>query len=110
TEIKFKKSLWKAPLHVTIDIFIAKQSFDNGFEDNIKNLEDSLREKGALKTLKDKCFNFAARCTARLKSIFNLVRASFEEANLFAKDIPKEKQFLEIICARKAETLAFPVN
>jgi hypothetical protein len=41
-----------------------------------------------LKTLKDKCFNFAARCTARLKSIFNLVRASFEEANLFAKDIP----------------------
>jgi hypothetical protein len=34
-----------------------------------------------------KCFNFASQCTARLKSIFNLVGAASEEASLSAEDV-----------------------
>jgi hypothetical protein len=40
------------------------------------------------RTLKDKCFDFASQCTARLKSIFNLVGAASEEASLSAEDVP----------------------
>jgi hypothetical protein len=40
----------------------------------------------ALRTLKDKCFNFASQCTSRLKSIFNSVGAASEEASLSAED------------------------
>jgi hypothetical protein len=50
--------------------------------------EKNLMLSEALKTIKDKCFNFATRCTARLKSIFNSVGAASEEDNLSAEDIP----------------------
>jgi hypothetical protein len=49
--------------------------------------EKNLKLSEALKTLKNKCFNFATQCTARLTSIFNSVGAAFEEASLSAKDI-----------------------
>jgi hypothetical protein len=41
-----------------------------------------------LRALKERCFNFASQCIARLKNIFNLVRAASEEANFSAEDIP----------------------
>jgi hypothetical protein len=50
--------------------------------------EKNLKVSEALKTLKDKCFNFATQCTARLKSIFNLAGAASEEASLSVEDIP----------------------
>jgi hypothetical protein len=37
--------------------------------------------------LKERCFNFASQCTARLKNIFNSVGAASEEVNFSAKDI-----------------------
>jgi hypothetical protein len=57
--------------------------------------EKNLKLSEALKTIKDKCFNFATRCTARLKSIFNSVRVAFEEANLSAEDIPGAFECIE---------------
>jgi phage-related tail fiber protein len=50
--------------------------------------EKNLKLSEALRTLKDKCFDFASQCTARLKSIFNLVGAASEEASLSAEDVP----------------------
>jgi uncharacterized coiled-coil protein SlyX len=50
--------------------------------------EKNLKLRGTLKGLRDKCFSFATQCTARLKNIFNSIRAMFEEANLSAEDIP----------------------
>jgi hypothetical protein len=50
--------------------------------------EKNLKLSEALKILKDKCFNFASQCTARLKSIFNLVGAASEEASLSSEDVP----------------------
>jgi hypothetical protein len=38
--------------------------------------------------LKERCFEFANRCTARLRSIFNSVGATSEETSLSAEDIP----------------------
>jgi hypothetical protein len=40
-----------------------------------------------LRTLKERCFNFASQCTTRLKIIFNSVGAASEEANFFTEDI-----------------------
>jgi DNA repair exonuclease SbcCD ATPase subunit len=57
--------------------------------------EKNLKLSEALKTLKDKCFNFATQCTARLKSIFNSVGAASEEASLFAEDIPGALECVE---------------
>jgi predicted nuclease with TOPRIM domain len=51
--------------------------------------EKNLKLSEALKALTNKCFNFTARCTARLKSIFNSVGAASEEASLSTKDIPE---------------------
>jgi predicted nuclease with TOPRIM domain len=51
--------------------------------------EKNLKLSEALKTLKNKCFSFATQCTSRLKSIFNLVGATFEEASLSTKNIPR---------------------
>jgi chromosome segregation ATPase len=42
----------------------------------------------AVKALKEKCFEFASQCTARLRSIFNSVGATSEETSLSAEDIP----------------------
>jgi hypothetical protein len=49
--------------------------------------EKNLKLSEALKTLKNKCLNFATQCAAQLKSIFNSVGAASEEASLSAKDI-----------------------
>jgi hypothetical protein len=57
--------------------------------------EKNLKLSEALRTLKDKCFNFARQCTARLKSIFNLVGATSEKASLFAKDVPGALECIE---------------
>jgi DNA repair exonuclease SbcCD ATPase subunit len=51
--------------------------------------EKNMRLSEALRTLKDKCFNIASQCTARLKSIFNSVVAASEEASLSAEDVPR---------------------
>jgi hypothetical protein len=57
--------------------------------------EKNLELSEALKALKNKCFNFAAQCTAQLKSIFNSVRAASEEASLSAEDIPEALECIE---------------
>jgi hypothetical protein len=50
--------------------------------------EKNLKLSEAVKALKEGCFEFASRCTARLRSIFNLVGAVSEETSLSAEDIP----------------------
>jgi hypothetical protein len=52
-------------------------------------VEKNLKLNEMIKTLWDKCLNFATQCIARLKGIFNSVGAEPEEINLSAKDIPK---------------------
>jgi hypothetical protein len=41
-----------------------------------------------LRALKERCFNFASQCIARLKNIFNSVGAASKKANFCAEDIP----------------------
>jgi hypothetical protein len=48
-----------------------------------------------MRTLKERCFNFASQCTARLKSIFNSVGAAFEKASLSAEDVPGALECVE---------------
>jgi hypothetical protein len=50
--------------------------------------EKNLKLSEAVKALKEGRFEFASRCTARLRSIFNLVGAVSEETSLSAEDIP----------------------
>jgi DNA repair exonuclease SbcCD ATPase subunit len=57
--------------------------------------EKNLKLSEALKTLKNKCFNFATQCIAQLKSIFNSVGVAFEEASLSAEDIPGALECIE---------------
>jgi DNA repair exonuclease SbcCD ATPase subunit len=57
--------------------------------------QKNLKLSETLKALKDKCFSFAAQCTARLKSIFNSVTATSEEASLSAEDIPGALECIE---------------
>jgi hypothetical protein len=57
--------------------------------------EKNLKLSEALKTLKNTCFNFAAQCSARLKSILNSVGAASEEANLSAEDVPGALECIE---------------
>jgi hypothetical protein len=49
----------------------------------------------ALRALKERCFNFACQCIARLKNIFNSARAASEEANFSAEDIPGALECVE---------------
>jgi hypothetical protein len=48
-----------------------------------------------VKALKERCFEFASQCTARLRSIFNSVGAASEETNLLAEDIPGALESIE---------------
>jgi hypothetical protein len=57
--------------------------------------EKNLKLSEALRTLKDKCFNFSSQCTARLKSIFNSVGAATEEASLSAENVPEALECVE---------------
>jgi chromosome segregation ATPase len=59
------------------------------------NVEKNFKLCEALKTLRDKCFGFATHCSSRLRSIFNFVGATSEEANHSAKDIPKALEWIE---------------
>jgi predicted nuclease with TOPRIM domain len=49
--------------------------------------EKNLKLSETIKTLRNKCFDFATQCIARLKVIFNSVGAVSKEVNLSAKDI-----------------------
>ena len=57
--------------------------------------EKNLKLSEALKALKNKCFNFAAQCAARLKRIFNSVGAVSEETSLWTEDIPGALECIE---------------
>jgi hypothetical protein len=57
--------------------------------------EKNLKLSEALKALKNKCFNFAAQCAARLKSIFNSVGDVSEDTSLSAEDIPGALECIE---------------
>jgi DNA repair exonuclease SbcCD ATPase subunit len=57
--------------------------------------EKNLKLSEALKTLKDKCFNFASQCTTRLKSIFNSIWAASKKVSLSAKDVPGALECVE---------------
>jgi chromosome segregation ATPase len=57
--------------------------------------EKNLKLNETLRTLKEKCFNFASQCTARLKSIFILVGVASEEASLSAEDVPGALECVE---------------
>jgi hypothetical protein len=48
-----------------------------------------------LRTLKERCFNFASQCTARLGSIFSSVGAASEETSLSAEDVPRALECVE---------------
>jgi hypothetical protein len=50
--------------------------------------EKNMKLSEALRTLKERCFNFVSQWTARLKSIFNSVGAASEEASLSVEDAP----------------------
>jgi hypothetical protein len=49
----------------------------------------------AVKALKERCFEFASRCTARLRSIFNSVGAASKETSLLDEDIPGALECIE---------------
>jgi hypothetical protein len=57
--------------------------------------EKNFKLRETLKTLRDRCFSFATQCSARLKDIFNSVRATSEEASHSAEDIPKALGWIE---------------
>jgi hypothetical protein len=49
--------------------------------------EKNIKLSRTLKDLRDKCFGFATQCSTWLKSIFNSIRAMYEEANHSGEDI-----------------------
>ena len=57
--------------------------------------EKNMKLSEALRTLKERCFNFVSQCTPRLKSIFNSVGAASEEASLSAEDVPGALECVE---------------
>jgi hypothetical protein len=48
-----------------------------------------------MKALKERCFEFASQCTARLRSIFDSVGAASKETNLSTEDIPGALECIE---------------
>jgi hypothetical protein len=50
--------------------------------------DKSFKLSETLKALRDRCFDFATQCSARLKDIFNSIGATSEEANHSVEDIP----------------------
>jgi hypothetical protein len=57
--------------------------------------EKNMKLNETLRTLKERCFNFASQWTARLRSIFNSVGAASEEASLCVEDVPGELECIE---------------
>jgi DNA repair exonuclease SbcCD ATPase subunit len=49
----------------------------------------------AMKALKERCFEFASQCTARLRSIFDSVGAASKETSLSTEDIPWALECIE---------------
>jgi hypothetical protein len=65
---------------------------------NIKvkaKFEKSFKLSETLKALRDRCFGFVTQCSARLKDIFNSVRATSEEASHSTEDIPGALWWIE---------------
>jgi hypothetical protein len=58
-------------------------------------VEKNTKLSEAMRALKERCFNFASQCTARLKIIFNSVGAASEEASFSADDIPGALECVE---------------
>jgi hypothetical protein len=59
------------------------------------NLRKKSKLSEAVKALKERCFEFASRCTARLRSIFNSVGAASKETSLSAEDISGALECIE---------------
>jgi hypothetical protein len=59
-------------------------------------IEKNTKLSETLRALKERCFEFASQCTARLKSIFNSVGAASEETSLSAEDIPGALECIEM--------------
>jgi DNA repair exonuclease SbcCD ATPase subunit len=57
--------------------------------------EKNTKLSETLRALKERCFEFAGQCTARLRSIFNSVGAAYEETSLSAEDIPGALECIE---------------
>jgi peptidoglycan hydrolase CwlO-like protein len=57
--------------------------------------EKNTKLSEALRALKERCFEFASQCTARLRSIFNSVGAASKGASLSAEDIPRALECIE---------------
>jgi chromosome segregation ATPase len=57
--------------------------------------EKNTKLNEALKALKERCFEFAIQCTARLRSFFSSVEATSEETRLSAEDIPGALECIE---------------
>jgi hypothetical protein len=57
--------------------------------------EKNTKLSEALRALKERCFEFASQCTARMRSIFNSVGAASEETSLSAEDIPRALECIE---------------
>jgi hypothetical protein len=57
--------------------------------------EKNMKISEVLRALKERCFNFASQCTARLKSIFNSVGAASEETSLSTEDVPGALECVE---------------
>jgi hypothetical protein len=57
--------------------------------------EKNTKLSETLRALKERCFEFASQCTARLRSVFNSVGAPSEETSLSAEDIPGALECIE---------------
>jgi DNA repair exonuclease SbcCD ATPase subunit len=57
--------------------------------------EKNTKLSEALRALKERCFEFASQCIARLRSIFNSVGDAYEESSLSTEDIPGALKCIE---------------
>jgi vacuolar-type H+-ATPase subunit I/STV1 len=58
-------------------------------------IEKNVKLSEAITNLRDRCFGFATQCFARLKGIFNFVRAASEEVTPSTEDIPGALEHIE---------------
>jgi acetyl-CoA carboxylase alpha subunit len=73
------------------------------FEHEAKELKQKIKAEAekssklseALRVLRDTCFEFATRCSSRLREIFNSVGAVSEDAYHSANNIPKTLEYVE---------------
>jgi predicted RNase H-like nuclease (RuvC/YqgF family) len=58
-------------------------------------IEKNVKLSETITNLRDRCFGLATQCIARLKGIFNSVRAASEEVTSSAEDIPGTLEHIE---------------